>query len=318
MIVRWDYVNEFVAVAQSKNIKTASQVVGLDHSNLTKHLTNLEEQLGTRLFERSDTDRAKRTVLTPVGKRLYLHAKKFSEFMQTIRAGTGREGKKLKTVIIRTTPGLANSILLNAICEITNEISTTEFNIETTYDFSNPPKDRIFIAGDMDLGGGFSKELMVTTRSNLYVSSEYAKHIELPRNFEECQYHKFLVLDNKGAGQSEYANCLGPKIRPFITSNSLEVLIELCRKGKGILELADLHPATYSLERIPLESEFPMVNIFLYHSNEQLSDPETSNLITKLKEVIANIKLKWKNSCSQENRFNSLSDIDQDTWYEPS
>ena len=62
----------FVAVAQSLNFRQAAQVLHMSQPPLSRAIRQMEERLGTRLFERDTQGVA----LTPAGKRLLPRAQK--------------------------------------------------------------------------------------------------------------------------------------------------------------------------------------------------------------------------------------------------
>ena len=59
----------FYVVAEMKNITKASEILNISQPAVTKHIKNLEDQLGTPLFIRTK----KGVVLNEYGKKIFVH-----------------------------------------------------------------------------------------------------------------------------------------------------------------------------------------------------------------------------------------------------
>ena len=69
MEITYDYYRIFYYVAKYRSFSKAARVLMRNQPNITKVINNLEEQLGCRLFIRSNRG----AELTPEGERLYAH-----------------------------------------------------------------------------------------------------------------------------------------------------------------------------------------------------------------------------------------------------
>lgn len=72
----------FVTVAEEKSFTRAAQIMGYAQSNITAQVRLLEEEFGTRLFERL----GKKIALTPDGERLLYHAQKLLRDASEVQA----------------------------------------------------------------------------------------------------------------------------------------------------------------------------------------------------------------------------------------
>lgn len=68
--MKFDYLREFVAAAQSEEMQLCAKELGLSPSVLSKHIKAIEQELGVSLFMRS-----RKTELSPYGKILLPYAK---------------------------------------------------------------------------------------------------------------------------------------------------------------------------------------------------------------------------------------------------
>jgi len=71
----------FVTVAEEKSFTRAAHLMGYAQSNLTTQVRLLEEEFGTRLFERL----GKKIALTPDGEKLMYHAKRLLQYATEIQ-----------------------------------------------------------------------------------------------------------------------------------------------------------------------------------------------------------------------------------------
>ena len=67
--IPYDYYRIFHAVAQCKSFTRAAELLDNNQPNITRVMNNLEDELGCKLFVRSNRG----ITLTPEGERLYEH-----------------------------------------------------------------------------------------------------------------------------------------------------------------------------------------------------------------------------------------------------
>ena len=87
MAVPYDYYRIFYYVAQHKSFTKAAEALGNNQPNITRCMNNLEQDLGCKLFVRTNHG----VSLTPEGKRLYSRAagRHGSRATGVYAAGTG-------------------------------------------------------------------------------------------------------------------------------------------------------------------------------------------------------------------------------------
>jgi DNA-binding transcriptional LysR family regulator len=114
----------FYFVANHKNISTAAEELCLTQPTVTKHIKNLEDNLGMKLIE----VKRKRVVLTSAGEGLYLYAREI--YAQAIAAERYIEHMKYSNVNIGVSP-LFVSAISKAINTLTNKLhSSVRINIK--------------------------------------------------------------------------------------------------------------------------------------------------------------------------------------------
>ena len=78
--MNWDDLRLFLAVARERSVSGAGKRLGMHHTNVARRMSRFEEQLGTRLFDRSKAGYS----LTAAGEHLYGQAAKMEEQAQGI------------------------------------------------------------------------------------------------------------------------------------------------------------------------------------------------------------------------------------------
>jgi DNA-binding transcriptional LysR family regulator len=117
----------FVAVAEARNLVAAARTLALSQPALTKAIHALEQDCGSKLFER----RSRGVVLTPVGEALSIRARLIlSEVDRTrseLRALDNGQGGEIHIGALRS---VANARLPDAAIEFSAERPSVTLNIE--------------------------------------------------------------------------------------------------------------------------------------------------------------------------------------------
>lgn len=78
-MIDWDDICHFLAVAQNGSVRAAAEHLGVNHSTVLRHITQLEERLGARMFEK-----------LPSGYRLTAAGDDVLEFAVQMQASAGQ------------------------------------------------------------------------------------------------------------------------------------------------------------------------------------------------------------------------------------
>lgn len=108
MELLWDDVRLFLAVAESKSLRRAAQVLRVGQPTVTRRLAAFEERLGVRLFARG----ASGAQLTSAGARLLEPARRMSEWAGELARSSRRTAAPVGTVRITAPPGVAYHFLV--------------------------------------------------------------------------------------------------------------------------------------------------------------------------------------------------------------
>ncbi|MEM7291620.1 MAG: LysR family transcriptional regulator, partial [Pseudomonadota bacterium] len=106
----WDDLKFFLAVARNGTIRGGAESIQVNHTTLTRRLSNMEKNVGSRLFDRSKTG----LVLTQLGEDLVPHAERVEEEMiAASRLIIGRDAQPSGTVYVTMPHGLAMTSIMD-------------------------------------------------------------------------------------------------------------------------------------------------------------------------------------------------------------
>ena len=109
----WNGIRHFTALVEKQTLTAAAEHLGVQHSTVSRQITQLENALGLRLFDRI----GKRYLLTPEGERLYRHACEICKDMSMLQR-TAREQAELRhSVVISAPPFVARLLLMPHITD---------------------------------------------------------------------------------------------------------------------------------------------------------------------------------------------------------
>jgi DNA-binding transcriptional LysR family regulator len=111
-MLSWDDFRYVMAIAQTRSLAGAADVLGVNHSTVFRRLGQIEERLGTRLFERSRSGYS----LTPCAEEMVRLAERMEEDIRTFeRQITGRDLRPSGELRITTNDTIVVHLLPNLL-----------------------------------------------------------------------------------------------------------------------------------------------------------------------------------------------------------
>ncbi|MEM6812630.1 MAG: LysR family transcriptional regulator, partial [Pseudomonadota bacterium] len=255
------YLIEFAVSVKCGTFSTAATQLGISSATLSLHLDELERAIGTQLFFKKGKKRVSQ--LTPYGKKIYELLVKMENELQSPRD----EVKKQKYIIkIRTTTGLARLIVPDFYVNLKDLANNYAIKV-ITHDEDNFVKgDEILIRADiLSSDDNFLEEIFKINMS-LYASQNYLGVHGYPKTAEDLRHHHLLSSDLVFNYQSNSREFNPLTVNSFISdfvSDDVFTLLEMCRKGCGIIQLPDNYPGTHMLVRIDIPLKNEITNIFM-------------------------------------------------------
>ncbi|MEM7079903.1 MAG: LysR family transcriptional regulator, partial [Pseudomonadota bacterium] len=130
----WDDLKVFLAVARAGTLRGGAQRINGNHTTLKRKLALLEQQIGTRLFDRSNLG----LVLTQTGEELLPHAKRVEEEMLiATRAIAGKDAEPTGTVLLTLPHGLAMTSIMDDLTTFSDQYPDISLNLNFTNDVAD-------------------------------------------------------------------------------------------------------------------------------------------------------------------------------------
>jgi DNA-binding transcriptional LysR family regulator len=130
----WDNIRFFLAVARSGSVRAAASVLGVNHSTVLRHVSQLEAQLGARLFEKLPSG----YVLTPAGEEILELAGSMESLSSQLQAQIFARDQSLSGALrVAMPPSLATDLLMPDLAEFSCQHPAIELQIISSYDTVN-------------------------------------------------------------------------------------------------------------------------------------------------------------------------------------
>lgn len=175
----------FYVVAETKNITRASEILNISQPAVTKHIKNLEEQLGTPLFIRTK----KGVVLNEYGEKIFLNVKQ----ALTLLDESEKEIGKYKTMDKGTIKiGISTTLTKKYLLKYLEKFHTKYPNIIVDI-YTDPTKELInkLKNGNIDL-----------------IISKFPQNIDYDLEYIKLGETKYIFVTNKN-----YSNLINRKVK---------------------------------------------------------------------------------------------------------
>jgi DNA-binding transcriptional LysR family regulator len=265
----------FIAVAESGSVASASRMLNIAQSALTKSLLELESELGSSLFARS----SKGMTLTPQGHRFLLSARKvIGTVADALRMNGADSVAELSGVLaVGVTSLVAGYYLSELFSRFRRHCPAVEvFVTEDTPRFL----EHLLINGELDVAIMVSNALSEPQAMVAETLTRSPNRVWLPANhpltahdeltLAECAGHDHVVLEADRIDDMMKAVWARHQLKPrtILRTSSLEAVRSLVGAGAGIAVLPDFlyRPWTLDAEHVEvrrLRDEVPSIDVGL-------------------------------------------------------
>jgi molybdate transport repressor ModE-like protein len=261
----WDNLRIFLAIARAGQILAAAKALQVNHATVARRLDALEEELGTKLFERSTTG----TVLTVTGEKLLTRVERMeSELLQAdiistpnTVSGVVRVGAPDGFGTFHLAPLLAK--LANAHPSLTIQLVP----LPRTFSLSRREADIIVTIERPKLGRAIIKKLTDYSLS-VYAAKNYLKRVGNIQSTDDLTDKLFItyVEDIAYSRALDYTADLAKLMPRHYECGSVVAQMEAVRAGEGIGILHDYAAAEYpELQRILPDMRFSRTYWLMSH-----------------------------------------------------
>ena len=265
----------FIAVAEGGSVASASRMLDIAQSALTKSLLELESELGNSLFERS----SKGMTLTTQGHRFLVSARKvIGSVADAVRLHASDAASGLSGVLsVGVTSLVAGYYLSELFSRFRRNCPAVEvFVTEDTPRFL----EHLLINGELDVAIMVSNalsepqamvsETLTRSPSRVWLPANHALTAHDELTLAQCAEHDQIVLDADRIDDLMRGVWARHQLKPHVIlrTSSLEAVRSLVGAGAGIAVLPDFlyRPWTLDAEHVevrPLCDEVPTVDVGL-------------------------------------------------------
>jgi len=287
----------FAHVIDAGSFTRASELTGLPKSTLSRRLSELEDELGERLMQRS----TRRLVLTDFGESILEHARRLTDETEAAAAlAQHRQVTPYGTLRVSLPPEFRELSIVQVVSEFTRRYP----NVRLELDLS--PRRVDLIAERFDVAVRAASQLpddnalvarRITTQYNyLYANPAYLKRTGTPQTPSDLLEHCGLALVTSGGEQQQWRLTNGKEHWEglpvnVLSANSLGLQQELAAQGLGIVALSErfAQPLMDSgrLQRVLPGWSLPQTVIWCVTPGRRLLPQRTLAFIELLREFLA-------------------------------
>lgn len=292
MNITYDYYRIFYYVAKYKSFTLAANVLNSNQPNITKYMNNLENQLGCKLFLRSNRG----VTLTPEGEKLYPYVEVAYEQLKTAELELANN-KNLESGVVNI--GVSNTALHGMLLSVLKRFRKTYPGIRLRISNYSTPQAL------MALKNGVVDFALVTTPIHIkkpYVqtglkrfkdiligSADYKFPTSKPISLKEITKYPLICL-GKDTTTHEFYNTLylqnGLVLSPDTETASTDQLLPLVKNNMGLAFIPEFF-ATEAIRKkevisIPVSIKIPEREICIVEDKSR----QLNIAVNKLKQML--------------------------------
>ena len=190
--MNWDHLRVFLTIARSGQILSAARNLKLDHATVSRRLTALEGELGTKLVDRTPLG----CVLTQAGQELFLTAERMESEMLRIQSTLGDSDEAVSGVVrIGAPDGFGIYFLAPQLGVLVDRYPALTIRLVPLPKVFSVSKREVDIAITLDRpeDGRLICQKVVDYRLRLYASSAYLARRPTPRSLADLQEHTLVT-----------------------------------------------------------------------------------------------------------------------------
>ncbi len=264
----------FIAVAESASVASASRMLDIAQSAITKSILELEDALGVTLFERSP----KGMVLTPDGHRFLASARKvISSVADATRLHRAAPSQLTGPLAVGVTSLVAGYYLSELLTRYQRSCPAVQLHV---VEDSPPFLEHLLINGELDVAIMVSNalgepqalvsETLTRSPNRVWMAANHPLADKDEVTLADCARHDMVVLEADRIEDLMRSMWARHQLKPrtMLKTSSLEAVRSLVGVGAGITVLPDFlyRPWTLDAEHVEvrkLRDELPTVDVGL-------------------------------------------------------
>ena len=279
--MNWDDYRYFLAVARTGRLSAAGQQLGVDHATVGRRVKALENNLDTKLFDRSPQGYC----LTDDGIKLVNVTETMESSAISAQAELGGHHKTISGAIrIGASEGIAASVLAKCAGELCRKHPELEIQIVAlprTFSLSKREAD-IAIALSPPTSGRLKFRKIADYHLHMYGTNSYLSAHETIKTIEDLTkvrgigYVADLIYDK----ELDYIPHVSPDIKPHLTSTSVHVQLQATLNDAGVCILHDFMAAPHKQLQKVLPDQISFTRSFWYVVHEDYAKLERVKVVS--------------------------------------
>ncbi len=294
MSVKFEDLEIFVAIVEANSISRAADNLGVPKSRVSRHLKELEEELGERLLDRT----TRRIRLTEAGERFYQGSLQVLDNLEALRTEVIRDESKIDGRLSVFAPVEFMSQVLDAhLGEFSRRYPALELEFLSGAARPDLLHDRldVIIHPDAPEDSSFVAQQLCRGRTDYYASPAYLTEQGQPQHPSEL-YHHSCIAELSQSRQPrpwlyrDQREVREVRILPRYRCDSIATVCSLARQGLGVAML----PVFYGAESVAdgtlvqlFDGKYEVAHeIYAIYSSRRLKPRKLEVFLDFLKEVL--------------------------------
>lgn len=286
----------FAHIVDAGSFTRASDLTGLPKSTLSRRLSDLENDFGERLMQRS----TRRLVLTEFGERMLEHARRLvDESEEATALALHRQTAPQGTLRVSFPPEFRELSLDQVITEFLRRYPDVRLELDLSSRRVDIVAERFDVAvraaTRLPDDSSLVARQIIVMHNGLYASPDYIATHGRPEQPEDLLHCHGLVLVTSGGEQQRWHLTRGDQRwegLPFhtLSANSMGLQQALCTRGLGIVGLSDRFAAKLvddgHIERVLPDWNLPPTTVWCVTPGRKLLPQRSMAFIEVLKQVL--------------------------------
>jgi len=240
--MNWDDLRFFLALAREGTVSGAGRALAVKHTTVARRISALEDQLGSRLFDRLASGYA----MTQVAENLYQHALSMEEVAQAAdREVFGMDAQLSGTLKLASSYDLFTRLITPRLCEFTEQYPSIDIELLSStglVDLSNRQADIALRISPKPPDYLIGKKVLPLSHG-IYGSDRYLK---------KKRVNEKLILWEHERNTPEWVNDHFSGARVVVRANDIMTKMEAVKNHMGLARLpcyvADAEPSLRRLD----------------------------------------------------------------------
>jgi DNA-binding transcriptional LysR family regulator len=233
----------FTAIAQEMSFTRAAGAVGISKAAASRAISNLEERLSIRLFERT----TRRLALTEAGEIYLMHAKRAMEGAEDAEAAVSKLSEQPRgTLRVAMPVTLARSSVGPKLAEFLQRYPELRIEITLRGGRMDPIAERVdvvFQTARPETDSQIIQKRMTTVKVGIYASRQYLANAAPLRSPQDLIKHSCLTMTAVRGGTSWHLSKSGKvqevRLRGRVVVGDPMIHHQLCRDGAGVAAIPE-------------------------------------------------------------------------------